>query len=893
VNLTKGGVDMRKRWFNFFMGIFILLFAGLWIAGCTDMTGLDGMKDKHNHDGAEETDVVAVAGGDTHTIELRSDGTVWAWGSNQYGQLGDGTTIDSPALIQVSGLTDVTAIAAGDYHTVAIKTDGTVWAWGRNNVGQLGNGTTTDSPVPIEVSDLTDVIAVSAGKYHTIALKTDGTAWTWGGNGSYQLGAETTETCQEWYLIMGEFHSRYNPCSTTPVQISGLTDVTAIATKWLHNIAVKADGTVWVWGSNKYGQFGDETRTSSTTPVQVSGLTDVTAIAAGSLHSIAVKADGTVWAWGWNNFGQLGDGATWNYSTTLVQVSGLTDVTAIAAGGSHSIAVKADGTVWAWGSNEHGQLGVTMTEICEITVSLGDKGGYTYPAFCSTIPVQVSSLTDVTAIAAGGSYSIAVTDGTAWAWGDNEYGQLGAVTTETCGYEDEFDCSSTPVPVRSKASGTFSVGGTVSGLTGTVVLQDNGGDDLTIMADGPFSFDTELTDLDIYDITVLTQPFNQTCNVTSGRINAADVTDIRITCFDLFMNVAAVAAGSTHTVMLKTDGTVWAWGYNKYGQLGDGTTTDSTTPMQVSGLTDVTAIAAGSLHTIALKTDGTVWTWGANSNGQLGDGTMTGSSTPVQVSGLTDVTGIAAGKAHTLALKTDGTVWAWGYNGAGNLGDGTTTGSTMPVQVSGLTDVAGIAAGGEHTIVVKTDGTVWTWGWNFYGQLGAETTETCYSVTTPCSSTPVQVSGLTDVTAVAAGQYHSIALKTDGTVWAWGYNKYGQLGDGTTTDSTTPVQISGLTDVTAIAAGSLHTIALKPDGTVWAWGANSAGKLGDGTTTDSATPVQVSGLTDVAGIAAGGEHTIVVKTDGTVWTWGWNFYGQLGDTTTTDRYTPVPVLVTP
>jgi alpha-tubulin suppressor-like RCC1 family protein len=416
---------------------------------------------------------------------------------------------------------------------------------------------------------------------------------------------------------------------------------------------LKSDGTVWAWGDNYFGELGNGTNTNSNVPVQVSGLTGVTAIAGGGYHSLALKSDGTVWAWGDNADGQLGNGTLFNINVVPVPVSGLTEITAIAGGGHHSLALNNDGTVWAWGSNDSGQLGNgTNTD--------------------SNVPVQVSGLTGITAIAAGWDHSLA----------------------------------------------------------------------------------------------------------------------------------------------LKNGGTVWAWGHNGDGELGDGTNYWSNVPVQVSGLTGITKIAGGHWHSLALKNDGTVWAWGYNNYGQLGNGTNTNSNLPVQVSGLTGVTAIAGCVSYSLALKDDGTVWAWGYNADGELGNGTNTDSYVPVQVvtsvggPALTGITAIAGGYAHSLALKSDGTVWAWGYNWNGQLGNGTNTDSY--------VPVQVvtsfggPALTGVTAIAGGYHHCLALKSEGTVWAWGYNGDGELGNGTKNRSNVPVQVSGLTGITAIAGGGFHSLAIYP-----------------------------------------------------------------------------------
>jgi alpha-tubulin suppressor-like RCC1 family protein/subtilisin family serine protease len=368
-----------------------------------------------------------------------------------------------------------------------------------------------------------------------------------------------------------------------------------------------------------------------------------------------------------------------------------------------------------------------------------------------------------------------------------------------------------------------------------------------------------------------------TCTVL---INADETVSAQ---FQSQLAIASLSAGKWSSAVLAA-GKAWTWGNNGYGQLGNGTlSTKNPSPLQLPALVGETAITAvkHDPYTMTLQQDGTVLAWGDNSFGQLGDGTTIQRTTPIQVPALSQIAAVAGGYSSGMALRGDGTVWSWGSNNYGQLGDGSTTQKLRPFQVPGLSGVKAIAKGFVHSVALKNDGSVWAWGGNDYAQLG--------DGTTTARNTAVQVAGLANVVAIAAGIYHTTALKADGTVWTWGANWQGQIGDGTTTNRATPYQVPGLSGVTAIDAGSDFTVALKADGTAFAWGDNVFGQLGDGTTTRRTTPVQVA-LSGVAGISAGYSHVLAAKSDGTAWGWGDNGYGQLGDGTTTGRTAPVQVI---
>ncbi len=335
-----------------------------------------------------------------------------------------------------------------------------------------------------------------------------------------------------------------------------------------------------------------------------------------------------------------------------------------------------------------------------------------------------------------------------------------------------------------------------------------------------------------------------------------------------------VAAGGGFVIGLMADGTVVAWGGNSNGELGNGSTSNSSIPVVASGLDNVVAIDAGESHSVALRSGGTVFCWGLNTDGQLGNGTTDRSLVPQQVPGLSGVVAIAAGDHHTLAVKSDGTVWVWGENDYWQLGDGTTTTRTSPVQITVPAHVVAVAGGRYHSLALTSDGEVWGWGWNNNGQVG--------DGTTTVRSTPVLVAGLTGVTRIAAGQWFSLALQTDGleagTLWGWGDNGYGQLATGDTGQRTLPVQI--LDGVTDMGAALQHVLAIRQDGSLWAWGAGGGlyGRLGDGTRVNRFVPVQIWGLRDVVAVDGGGSYSVALRADGTVFTWGYNIGSTYSDT---------------
>jgi alpha-tubulin suppressor-like RCC1 family protein len=769
--------------------------------------------------------------GYAHTLAVKSDSTLWAWGSNSSGQLGNGNTGSAWSPLSINGLGKITDVAGGYAHSLALKNNGTVWAWGDNSAGQLGDGSLNQRTVAVQVFNLTGVINVAAGYYHSLAIKSDGTVWAWGNNSNGQLGNGT---------LFG---------SVTAVKVNVLTGITDIAGGGNHSIALKNNGTVWTWGANINGQLGLGNESDQLSPVQISGLTNVIAISAGQNHSLFLKSDGTVWACGNNQYGQLGTGDS-TVRLSPVNVVGLSGVVAIAAGSNHSMALKSDGTVWVWGYNGEGQL-----------------GNLTADPYAHPLPVHTLGVSTVTKISAGQTATAVKADGSLWAWGNNTNGQFGNGS--------DLNAPSAQLSLFSFANlvsrPTFTVEGGAYTTTQTVRIKVtttgatihytlNGNDptenDAVIASNGPVNIPAGITRLKARAYKTGLGP----SEIKSGFYQIGE----------------RVIGGHYHSLAIRTDSVLWAWGYNNYGQLGIGSTTQQTVPVSLTSIMGIKDAAGGDNHTVALKRDGTVWAWGLNSSGQLGDGTTSGKITPVQTNGLTGIINVGAGYNHSLAIKSNGTVWVWGDGSHGQLGNGYTFTNAVPVQVSGLTGAIDITGGEFHSVALKSDGTVWAWGWNSEGQLGDGTGTQ--------RLTPVQSMIGSNVVAISAGRSHTLALKSDGTVWAWGRNAEGQLGNEDIAgvgQSFIPVQVTNLTNIVAIAAGEYHSLAIKSGGTVWAWGKNVDGQLSDSTVINRNTPIQVLALGGVSSLSAGtqtlygglfsGVHLFFAS--------GNNTDGQIGDST--------------
>ncbi|MCL2443196.1 MAG: choice-of-anchor D domain-containing protein [Treponema sp.] len=357
---------------------------------------------------------------------------------------------------------------------------------------------------------------------------------------------------------------------------------------------------------------------------------------------------------------------------------------------------------------------------------------------------------------------------------------------------------------------------------------------------------------------------------------------------------ASVSAGYGYTVSTRTDGSIWAWGYNQDSQLGEGTIVNRTSPVRIGAEIKWKKVDAREDHTLAICADGSLWAWGINQYGQLGVGTNTNRNTPVRIGTESNWASVSAGSYHSVALKTDGSLWVWGRNNTYQLGNGSTTNSNIPTQIGTDYNWASVSAGGTHTVALKTDGSLWAWGDNFWSQLGDGTRNTRLI---PTRIENIRTTGNISWAFVSSGTNHTMAIGTDGTLWAWGENMSGQLGNGITAPQTNrptptrPVQVGTATNWSSVSAGEVHTLAIRNDGSLWAWGSNLYGRLGNGTLTNHNSPIRIGTAINWSSVSAGVSHSLAIRNDGSLMAWGHNASGALGDGTTIQRNAPVQIII--
>ena len=714
-----------------------------------------------------------AAAADWESYAIKSDGTMWTWGGNAFGGLGQGDLVPRGVPVQMGAGTTWKGVAhSNSYGTVALKQDGSLWhwgelsipfttsptqftggswtgawrdfaagnghglllkdgagpgyelwAWGSDELGQLGDGPGgSGAATPIHIgSDLWK--SVAAGYGHSLGVKQDGTLWAWGLNDVGQLG-------------LGDKANR-----SDPTKVGGNANWTAVFCGTNGSYAITTGGALYAWGSNDFGQLGVGDKAEHLSPKLVSG-TGWANVAPGPLDCVALKTDGSLWGWGYNVNGQIGLPADYEDHLSPARVGTATSWKDVACGAYHTIAVTNDDKFAACGGNQYGQIG------------LG------YPQYRSK-PEQMGTVAGWAQVDASTTHSAGIrTDGTLWTWGYNSSGELGYAGGTGAPAQVDFATDWKTVSAGSYRNGGF-----------TAAVKTGG----TLWTWG----NNEAGQLGLGD------KVNRGVPTQVG----ADADWKAIACSDGVGDAGRVIGADPytlddHVLALKNDGSLWAWGANAYGQLGDGTTTGKSTPQRVGSDNDWAAIAVGDDFSAALKTDGGLWTWGRGQFGQLGQGGTPGPTTmasmPTRVAGAETFKAFACGSGRDssfmLAVKqTDGTLWGWGKNYIGELGQGLSGFGTYssPVLVSAATDWQSVACGGGYgdnfSIAVKTSGRLWAFGGNYRGVLGNGDYVSLYS--------PQAMADTSTWTSVAAGS-NSFGIKADGTLWAWGDNEWGQLGLG-------------------------------------------------------------------------------------------------------------------
>lgn len=668
------------------------------------------------------------------TYEIRDNGTLWAWGKNNKGQLGNNSLVNSTLPTQVDNDNDWVNVTPGNDYALAIKANGTLWGWGNNENGELGNGAYENKIFPTQIGTENNWVSVSTAATRTFALKSDGTLWSWGENyysNGIRLGFKLPQKVgydNSWISIAAGFvHSsaiksdgtlweltRSNDYTIATVQKGTDNDWVRVSTSGYNTLGIKSNGTIWTW-CNPCTQNSSE---ENSTPTQINTDDNWVSISVGSSHSIALKSDGTIWTWGSNWMGQLGNGTLENKKKPT-RVGSNNNWVSVIAGANCTFGVQCDGTLWAWGENNNGQLGDGTTEN-------------------KTLPTQVSyTSAGVLSAAFSDMYTASIkTNGTLWVWGLQSYGPFGI---------NNFSYSASPIRVGAEKNWLC----IVVGSSHTIAIKSNG----TLWAWG----------------------YNGLGQLGDGTFNTRSE-PIQIGSDD---NWVSIAIGDENTFAIKSNGTLWSCGFYSLGYVSYNTTNNVL--KQVGTDTNWVSVSAGdSGNSVGLKSDGTIWSWGENFNGELGDGTNIERPTPVKVGIDNNWILVASGDYHTLGLKSNGTMWAWGENKFGQLGNKTNISRNTPTQIGIDINWISLSPVKRRNSAIKSDGSIWLWGSNADGYLGDGTSSDKFE--------PTKIQNVTNVISLPL-LYHAdrfgLIKANRTTLCSMGENISGQLGDGTTNNRNT------------------------------------------------------------------------------------------------------------
>lgn len=667
-----------------------------------------------------------VAKGSDHAIAVREDGTLWSWGQNKYGQLGDGSGFSTIVPIQIGTSSGWDKVYAKYDNSFAIMKDGSLWAWGMNGGGSLGDGTEGIKKTPVRIGTSTDWQSVEPSFGSTGAIKKDGSLWMWGENYNGHLGNGTKNK------------------NIFPLKIGTNEKWKSVSIGSSFVVAIKADNTLCGWGGNYYNQLGYTASADVLSPIQIGSENNWMNVSCGGSHIIAIRTDGSLWAWGNNLGGQIGNGELNRYQADPTRVGSENNWAKCYAIEDWSIAIKTDGTLWSWGSG---------------------YGHYNSEGVYKNVPTQFGVDADWLSVYPSEEQSLAFkTDGSLWTWGSNTLGQLGLGL-----YVQTFKpfLISCPESLKSSCWQTVSI----AEYTSIGLRTDS---TLWIWGFG------NITSLDMYARNSVKPSRIGTYKWKSyafsgvliaikadGTLWQSGGTDIPIMLSASTDWKAVAVSGDKRGYAIKQDGSLWGWDIdiftNNSGIYGGVIPTLT----QINIGTQWQSISAAKNTAAAIRTDGTLWIWGSALYGAMGAGTAVGSSqTPLQMGTDTDWQYVSLSETATMAIKTDSTLWACGQNNYGQLGDGTITDLYALTKIGTASDWKTVVAGPFHTLAIKGDGSLSNWGSYTYDKLGL--------IGSLYDSTGNQVKNTWQ--SVAAGHYNSFGIHADGTLYTVGNNDYVQLG---------------------------------------------------------------------------------------------------------------------